>query len=152
MKQSIEFDTAEDAAVDVALAVAWAYGYSSVEELVDAEGEAADADDEEGPAAPTTVPGGWTKPKMVRYVSALQPNARSVLGVIAAHAPEVDVDTVQAESGLDGYVYAGSMSSFGFAAKNTHGVKEKPFSKYGKRYEMDKAVADLVLTVLAEKK
>ena len=147
--QSIEFNTAEDEAVDVALAVAWAYGYSSVEELVDAEGEVVEVDD--GLAVATSFPGGWSKPKMRRYVAALQPNARNILGVIAKNAPKVDVETVQIQSGLDGYIYAGSMSSFGFAAKNTHGVKDKPFIKYGKRYEMDKAIADLVVAVLAEK-
>lgn len=147
MKQSIEFDTVEDEAVDVALAVAWAYGYSSVEELVDAEGETADVDN--GPTV-TSFPGGWSKPKMRRYVAALQPNAKKVLGVIAQHAPEVDVETVQDESALEGYVYAGSMSSFGFAAKNTHGVKEKPFVKVGKSYEMHESIAQLVLSVLDE--
>lgn len=95
-------------------------------------------------------PGGWTKPKMRRYVTALTPNAKKVLRVIAENAPVVDVETAQLGSGLDGYIYAGSMSSFGFAARNTHGVKEKPFVKVAKKYEMDAALAALAISVLDE--
>ncbi|RYB95120.1 hypothetical protein EUA93_12660 [Nocardioides oleivorans] len=147
MRQSIEFDTAEDEAGDVALALAYAYGYSSIEELVDAEVAALD---EDGPAVTTAYPGGWTKPKMKRYIAALKPNAKVVLSVMAQHAPKVEVETVQNGSGLDGYIYAGSMSSFGFAAKNTHGVKDKPFTKVNKHYEIDESLAQLVLQVLDE--
>lgn len=147
MIQSIEFNVTEDDAVDVATAVAWAYGYASVDELVEASSEEAEVDD--GPVA-TYLPNGWSKPKMRRYVAALTGNARTVLRVIASHAPEVDVETVQNDSGLQGYIYAGSMSSFGFAARNTRGVKDKPFVKVAKRYEMDRAIADLVLSVLDE--
>ncbi len=144
MRFHIEFDTSEDVAYDVALAVAHAYGLSSVEEFVEAE-EDAPADN---PAAP--LPDGWTKPKMIRYVKALQPNAKKVLRVIAENAPSVDVDSVQQKSGLEGYTYAGSMSSFGFAVRNTRGVKEKPFQKRNRSYLIDRAIATLVVQVLDE--
>jgi hypothetical protein len=146
MKCSIEFDPSEDTPYDVALAVAYAFGFDSVEELVEVEVDES-APEEEGPA-PTSYLGGWTKSKMRRYVVALKPNARKVLRVIAENAPEVDVETVQEGSGLDGYIYAGSMSSFGFAARNTHGVKDKPFVKVGKSYQMDVHIAHLVISVL----
>ncbi|MDN3240881.1 hypothetical protein [Glycomyces tritici] len=147
MKIQIQFDTTEDIAYDVALSVARAYGLSSVEEFIEPDDEEAVIDDE---PTPSPIPGGWTKTKMNRYVKALQPNAKKVLGIIAEYAPAVDVDVVQRRSGLEGYTYAGSMSSFGFAVRNTHGVKEKPFTKVGRSYRMDEAVAQLVLTVLKE--
>lgn len=147
MKHSIEFDPSEDAAYDVALAVAFAFGYDSVEQLMEDEVDEVEAAE---PHAPTNYPGGWTRPKMRRYVAALTPNAKKVLQVIAANAPVVNVETVQQGSGLDGYIYAGSMSSFGFAARNTHGVKDKPFVKVGKTYEMDGVIAELAKSVLDE--
>jgi hypothetical protein len=48
VQQSITFDTQVDDGLDVALAVAYAYGYDSVEELLAASAEEAeDADEEE---------------------------------------------------------------------------------------------------------
>jgi hypothetical protein len=50
VQQSITFDTQVDDGLDVALAVAYAYGYDSIEELVasSAEEDADDEDVEEG--------------------------------------------------------------------------------------------------------
>lgn len=148
MNQSITFDIETDQAHDVALAVAYAFGLDSLEDLL-AEVEEdhfdmATGDSSEEP----TYPDGWKAAKMKRYIKALKPNAKEVLKVIATHTPSAPIATVQAESGLEGYVYAGSMSSFGFAARNTHGVKDKPFTKVGKTYEMDPGVAKLVLEVV----
>jgi hypothetical protein len=153
MQQSVTFDTEVDDAGAVALAVAYAYGYDSIEELVettiddDTEGAVGEAD-----TVPngSTYPGGWSTPKMRRYIKALKPTAQKVLRAIAESAPNADVQVVQDASGIHGYQYAGSMSSFGFAARNTHGVKTKPFEKVGSTYEMDPQLAKLTLAVLGE--
>jgi len=152
MQQSLIFDTEVDDCAVVALAVAYAYGYDSLEQVVEASGAGEEGEFEEGEAqvAGTLYPAGWSVPKMRRYVKALKPTAQRVLRAIAENAPEADVDAVQEASGIDGYQYAGSMSSFGFAARNTWGVKDKPFAKVGRKYEMSVEVAKLALTVLDE--
>lgn len=47
MQQSITFDTQVDDGLDVALAIAYAYGYDSVEELLAASAEEAEEVEEE---------------------------------------------------------------------------------------------------------
>lgn len=149
MQCSITFDPATDSAEDVALAVAYAFGYETVEDLVTgAPTEEEDVDDT--PPATAATASGWNKPKMRRYVTALKPTARKILRAIAVKAPEATVPDTQAAAGLEAYQYAGSMSSFGFAARNTRGVKEKPFTKVGQAYEMNPTVAKLAIEALDE--
>lgn len=147
MNISITFNPAVDSSHDIALRLAYAYGYESIGDLVAADPE----DDPEAAEVPTGTAlsaNGWTASKMRRYIKALKPTARAVLRVIAENAPEVSIEDVQAAAGLQTYQYAGSMSSFGFAARNTHGVKEKPFEKIGKAYHMNEAVAEIAITAL----
>lgn len=149
MQYSITFDPSVDMGEEVALAVAYAFGYETVEDLVT--GTPAEEEDlDDSPPATATTPYGWSKPKMRRYATALKPTARKVLRAIAENAPEVSLEDTQAAAGLEAYQYAGSMSSFGFAARNTKGVKEKPFTKVGKTYQMDPSVAQLALGALDE--
>ncbi|MGY1825957.1 hypothetical protein [Blastococcus sp. SYSU DS0541] len=151
MQIAITFDPERDAAEDVALALAYAYGYETVEDLLQGTDEFELVDDEpESPPATAGTVHGWTKPKMKRYVSALRPTARKILRAIAEGAPEVSLEQAQEAAGLDAYKYAGAMSSFGFAARNTRGVKEKPFTKDGKTYLIQPAVADVVLAAMDE--
>lgn len=149
MQHSLTFDTTVDSGDDVALAVAYAYGYESVEDLL-TEGLVEIDEEDDVPPATASAPNGWTKPKMVRYVGALKPAARKILKVIAQEAPEVTIEHVQQAADLEAYKYAGSMSSFGFAANNTRGVKERPFNKVGKSYQMDPKIARLALDALLE--
>jgi hypothetical protein len=147
MQHSITFDTAVDAAEEVALAVAYAFGYETVEDLITATPTEEEDVDETPPATAATL-SGWSRPKMRRYVSALKPTARKILRAIAENAPEVSLEDTQAAAGLEAYQYAGSMSSFGFAVRNTKGVREKPFTKVDKTYQMDTAVAQIALSAL----
>lgn len=152
MQISIAFDPAVDRRQDIALSVARAFGLDTIDDLLapseEDDGEA--AEEAAAPPATATNPKGWTNSKMRRYVAELAPTALKVLRAIAEGAPEVGIEQVQAAAGLEAYQYAGSMSSFGFAARNTHGVKEKPFVKVDKIYQMDPAVAQIALTALTE--
>jgi hypothetical protein len=134
-----------DDVTDVLLAVAWAYGYVDVTDALEAK-----TDVEEEAEGIVTKPFGWTTPKMRRYVAALAPTAQKVLRAIAEGAPTISVEDAQKASGLEGVEYGGAMSSFGFAARNVHGVKAKPFVKVGRQYQIDTAVAKIVLEVLEE--
>lgn len=147
MQVTVTFDPAEDESEAVALQVAYAYGLESVEDLTN--GLSDDETSEvEVPVATAANPKGWSPAKMRRYVTALKPTARTVLRAIADGAPEASLEDVQKASGLEAYQYAGSMSSFGFAARNTRGVKEKPFVKADKAYVMDEAVAQIAIEAL----
>ncbi|OZE37235.1 hypothetical protein CH259_10010 [Rhodococcus sp. 05-2254-4] len=128
----------------VALQLAWSYGFVSVDDLLTAD-EDEDTEEEDDVAADLS---GWTAPKMRRYVTQLKPTARKVLRAIADEAPEATVESVQNSTGLEPSSFAGSMSSFGFAVKNTRGVRDKPFSKNGHLYNMTLPIADLVLNTL----
>ena len=89
MQCSITFDPTVDSANDVALAVAYAYGYDNIEDLVTgAPTEEEDVD--ETPAATAATPNGWSKPKMRRYVTALKPTARKILRAIAREGARGD--------------------------------------------------------------
>jgi hypothetical protein len=145
MNHSVTFDPMTDDVNDILLAVAWAYGYADVTDALEAE---ADVEDETEEAV--TKPFGWTTPKMRRYVAALMPTAQKVLRAIAEGAPTISVDDAQEASGLKGFEYGGAMSSFGFAARNVRGVKSKPFVKVGRQYQIDPAIAKIVLEVLDE--
>lgn len=150
MQQSITFNTDEDVVSDVLVAVAFAFGYDTVEAaLEEAEVEAAEdeADEHDGSGADAQ-PFGWSAARMRRYVTALQPTARTVLRAIAQGAPSITVDDAQAAAGLPAQVYGGAMSSFGFAARNVRGVKEKPFTKVGRTYQIDPAVARIATDAL----
>lgn len=150
MQQSITFDTTLDDPAEVLLAAAWAYGYDSVLEALE-EGGYDENDDEDAEAVPrSAAPYGWSRAKMRRYVSVLQPTARLVLRAIAERAPQATMEQVQGAVGLEGSAFAGSMSSFGFAARNTRGVREKPFSRSGETYFMDRSVAEVALAALDE--
>lgn len=148
MQQSITFNTDEDVVSDVLVAIAFAYGYDSVEDAVEqAEVEAAEEEQEDVPGLEAR-PFGWSAAKMRRYVTALQPTARTVLRAIAEGAPSITVDDAQAAAGLPAQVYGGAMSSFGFAARNVRGVSQKPFTKVGRTYQIDPAVAAIALGAL----
>lgn len=154
MQIAVTFDPEHDAAGDVALAVAYAFGYETVEDLLEQAGdlelELVEEDEPESPPATASTVQGWTKPKMKRYITALRPTARKILRAIAEGAPEVSLEQAQQAAGLDAYKYAGAMSSFGFAARNTRGVKEKPFTKDGKSYRMHPPVAEVVIAAMDE--
>jgi hypothetical protein len=145
MQQSITFDTTKDTIDEVAEAIAYAYGYNSMQEALDDVGS---VDSGAESTIDATYPGGWTRSKMTRYVRALQPTAQAVLRAIAEGAPAAEADAVQEAAGVDGFVFAGSMSSFGFAVRNTRGVGEKPFRKVQRTYEMDNTVAALAIETL----
>lgn len=149
MNISITFDPSVDSSQDVLLSLAHAYGHESIDDLVTADlGDLEAIDEDLAPTAPAQSANGWTPSKMRRYAKSLAPTARTVLRVIAEGAPEVSVEDVQAASGLETYQYAGSMSSFGFAARNTHGVKDKPFEKVGKTYQMNEVIAEIAIDAL----
>lgn len=145
MNVSLGFDPEVDDPHAVALQLAYAFGYDSMEDLLaDSEAEDPDGDGEMEDLD------GWTPGKMKRYVLQLKPTARKVLRAIAESAPEATMEAVQAVAGLESAQFAGSMSSFGFAVNNTRGVYEKPFTKSGQIYSMTAPVATLVLQVLDE--
>lgn len=154
MQQSITFNTDEDVVGDVLMAIAYAYGYDAVEDALEeaqveaAEEDEAEEEDEATAPAMTSRPFGWTGAKMRRYVTALQPTARTVLRAIAEGAPSITVDDAQAAAGLPAQVYGGAMSSFGFAARNVRGVASKPFTKVGRTYQIDPAVAQVAIEAL----
>lgn len=148
MNYAVSFNPDEEELSDVLAAVSWIYGYASVEEAV-ADAVAEDAVEAAEPRQ-AAAPGGWTLQKMRRYVLVLQPNAQQVLGIVAHHAPEITVEETQRLVGLDAGVYAGSMSSFGFAARKTRGVKSRPFEKVRRSYQMNPEIAKLALEALDE--
>lgn len=146
MLVTISFDPDVDRSNMVALQLAWSYGLDTVEDLL------ADDEDEDIEKESDTPPDleFWTASKMRKYVTQLKPTARKVLRAIADQAPEATVESVQSSTGLEPSSFAGSMSSFGFAVKNTRGVREKPFTKNGHLYSMTLPIADLVLDTLDE--
>ncbi|MGU3438240.1 hypothetical protein ACNHUS_35175 [Actinomycetes bacterium M1A6_2h] len=146
MLVTISFDPDVDRPNDVALQLAWSYGFNTVDELL--AGDEDEEFEEEGDTPPDLE--GWTASKMRKYVTQLKPTARKVLRAIADQAPEATVESVQSSTGLEPSSFAGSMSSFGFAVKNTRGVRVKPFSKNGHLYSMTVPIADLVLETLDE--
>lgn len=148
MQQSILFNTDEDVVSDVLVAVAYAYGYDTVEDALEEAEVEEEEQDEAGGAITEHRPYGWSPAKMRRYITALQPTARRVLRAIAEGAPSVAVDDAQAAAGLDAQVYGGAMSSFGFAARNVRGVSAKPFTRVGRSYQIDPAVARVALDAL----
>lgn len=148
MQQSITFNTDEDVVSDVLVAVAFAYGYDTVEDALEQAAQAEDDEQEDSAVPADGRPFGWSPAKMRRYVTALQPTARAVLRSIARGAPSITVDDAQAAAGLSAQVYGGSMSSFGFAVRNVRGVTAKPFTKVGRTYQIDPAVARIALDAL----
>jgi hypothetical protein len=151
MQQTVSYDPDSDSPAAVALAVAWSFGLDTVEDLaLLAESETEDGNESSATAQKAEAPQAWKLPKMRRYVKALQPRAREVLGAIAEAAPAVPITSVQRAVGLDGSGFAGTMSSFGFAARNTRGVHERPFTKYQGKYHIDEYVAKQALAVLDE--
>ncbi|MGI8528361.1 MAG: hypothetical protein ACR2KO_02680 [Geodermatophilaceae bacterium] len=64
--------------------------------------------------------------------------------------PEISVDDTRAEVGLEDYEYAGTMSSFGFAARKTRGVQSRPFDKVKRVYQINTEIAKLALSALDE--
>jgi hypothetical protein len=147
--QTVSFDTNVDAGIDVLTAIAYAYGYESPEDLV-ADAGVEEDEEPEGAPPPSAAPYGWTRPKMKRYVTALRPIACKVLRSVADGAPRTRITDVQRAAGVQGVEFAGAMSSFGFAARNTRGVKTRPFEKIRDDYQMDEAVAELAIEVLDE--
>lgn len=151
MNYTITFSPDVDSAHDVLLGISQMYGYASLEELLEQEPEVYEPEVQEEPVrAASTAPGGWTMPKMRRYTQALKPNAQRILRVIAENAPEISVDDTQVGVGLEAYEYAGTMSSFGFAARNTYGVRDRPFAKSRRIYQINPEIAKLALAALDE--
>lgn len=151
MRYTVTFSPDEDNPHDVLLGVSAVYGYASIQDLLDQEPE---VDEQLSPeparSAPSSAPGGWTVSKMRRYAVALQPNAQRILRVIAENAPEITVEDTQTEIGLEDYQYAGTMSSFGFAARKTRGVQSRPFDKVKHTYQINSEIAKLALAALDE--
>lgn len=151
MKYTVTFRLDEDNPHDVLLGISAIYGYDSIQDLLDQEPEVDElplGQDASRSAAPA--PGGWTLSKMRRYATALQPNAQRILRVVAENAPEISVDDTRAEVGLEDYEYAGTMSSFGFAARKTRGVQSRPFDKVKRVYQINTEIAKLALSALDE--
>lgn len=97
---------------------------------------------------PPEAPDGWTAAKMLRYVRHLAPTGLLAFRAMAESAPEADAADVQAATGLYGMEFAGAMSTFGHAKRNTRGVRYLPFRRHGGIYHMDDKVAALALAAL----
>lgn len=149
MQVSVTFDVDVDRVDDIIASIAALYGYPSIGDLT-----AALADHQPSTTHPHPTgsvpehPATWTSAKMERYVKQLTRNALRALRTIATHAPEVPIHLVQKEVDLAGAGYGGMMSTFGSAARNTKGITDKPFHKYGDYYIIDNATARLVIETL----
>jgi hypothetical protein len=129
--------------------------YEHALELLDVlygRGETIEDDDAEDLGAETEDPSvpvdGFTPKRMRRYVANLTPDGQKILRYIAKHAPQVEMDDVQADCGYEAAVYAGRMSTFGHAIRNTKGVSRMPFTKHYRVYSINQQVAQMAIDAL----
>lgn len=104
-------------------------------------------------AVEPTLPDGWTRKRLSKYLLYLTEKGLAALRVIAEGAPTTTFDHVQKKMGFtDPSKYGGMMSTFGHAVNATPGVTERPFHiNYSTRtYEMDEALAALTVELLDE--
>jgi len=150
VKYTVTFRLDEDNPHDVLLGISAIYGYDSIQDLLDQEPERR-VTVRTGRQSKRRTSAWWMDTsKMRRYATALQPNAQRILRIVAENAPEISVDDTRAEVGLEDYEYAGTMSSFGFAARKTRGVQSRPFDKVKRVYQINTEIAKLALSALDE--
>jgi hypothetical protein len=121
--------------------IATLYGVTEASTEDDVEAEAAEADI----SAPVD---GFTPQRMRRYVRNLTPDGQRVLRYLAENAPTVEMDDVQKAVGIYSQQYAGLMSTFGHAERNTKGVTRLPFSKHYRVYHINEQVASMAIEAL----
>jgi hypothetical protein len=133
--------------------------YEHALELVDAlfgrTGQEEDIEEEtpeETSSAPTekVVPvEGFTPKRMHRYVQNLTIEGHGILRYLAQHAPQIDIADAQEHFSLGPRQWAGTMSTFGYAKRETPGVDRMPFVRDNRRfYVMDERVAKMALAAL----
>lgn len=132
--------------------------YEHALELVDALfGRTAAEDDEtDEEEAPSTAPAdqpvaveGFTQKRMNSYVQNLTIEGHRILRYLAQHAPQIDIADAQNHFGLGPRQWAGTMSTFGYARRETRGVDRMPFVRDNRRfYVMDDRVAKMALAAL----
>lgn len=103
-----------------------------------------------GPSEPTavSVEPVYSARVAAELVERITDDARRALRYIAENGPQVPLDDVQAQLGMDGIHLGGVMASFGFAEKA--GIP-RPFRKDGTRrlYMIEPATAAAALAALA---
>lgn len=108
------------------------------------EGDKVSADTEK-PGGPIE---GFTPARMKGYVQKLSETGRQVLRYMAQHAPQVELAEIQKHFDLPPRKWAGTMTTFGFAARETRGVDRLPFVRDRKHYTIDERVAKMALDAL----
>jgi hypothetical protein len=101
--------------------------------------------DAEKPGGPIE---GFTPARMKRYVQNLSEIGQAILRYMAQHAPQVELAEIQKHFDRTPREWAGTMTTFGRAARVSKGVDRMPFERDRKHYTIDERVAKMALDAL----